>query len=365
MSRPALIHIDLAALRANYAFAKSLVPGKQVIAVVKADAYGHGAVGIALALQQEVDLFAVSCLEEGMELRDAGVTAPILLLEGCFSADELSLVNQYDFQLVLHNTRQLEEFLAAPLSKPCHIWLKIDSGMHRLGFELAQVESAYKRLKTSKNVAKIVLMTHLASADQLASDFTSMQLARYEKAIAPILALEEGKVEQSIANSAALLGWPQTRVDWNRPGILIYGLSPFEQSHELAQQLVPVMTLRSKVISLRNIATGESVGYGNTWSALRPSKIATVAIGYGDGYPRNAKSGTPVLINGQLARLAGRVSMDMISVDVSDIDEVKLGDEVILWGKDLSVAEVAQCADTISYEVLTRMPTRVRRKYIG
>jgi alanine racemase len=365
MSRPARIIIDLHALRANYQLAKSLAPHAHAVAVVKADAYGHGAVAVAFALQDKVDMFAVSCLEEGMELRRAGIRAPILLLEGCFSQGELQQAAEHNFDLVLHCATQLQQLEDSRLSNPLCIWLKIDSGMHRLGFEPSAAEAIYKRLKACNKVAKIIIMTHLASADQLDSDYTPMQLTRYQSAIQPILDGADADIEQSIGNSAALLGWPPTRVNWNRPGIMLYGLSPFEQPHPQADKLTPVMTLKSEVIALRDIAKGEAVGYGNTWYAQRPSKIATVAIGYGDGYPRNAKSATPVLVNGQLAKLAGRVSMDMISVDVSDIDGIKLGDEVILWGRDLSVSEVAKWADTISYELLTRMPTRVHREYIG
>jgi alanine racemase len=365
MSRPALIIIDRNALRANYQLAKSLAPQMHTIAVVKADAYGHGAVEVALTLEQAVDMFAVSCLEEGMELRRAGIHTPVLLLEGCFSQGELQQAIEQNFDLVVHNTTQLQQLENARLNKALNIWLKIDSGMHRLGFEPSLAHGVYNRLKACEQVNKIVLMTHLASADQLDSDYTAMQLVRYQQAIQPILDGADEDIEQSIGNSAALLGWPGTRVNWNRPGIMLYGSSPFEQPHPQADKLSPVMTLKSEVIALHDIAAGEAVGYGNTWYATRPCRIATVAIGYGDGYPRNAKSGTPVLVNGQLAKLAGRVSMDMISVDVSDIDKVNLGDEVILWGRDLSVAEVARWADTVSYELLTRMPTRVSREYVG
>lgn len=365
MSRPAKIIINLHSLRANCRLAQSLTSGLNTVAVVKADAYGHGVVEVAKALQDQVEMFAVSSLEEGMVLRSVGIDKPILLLEGCFSQQELWLASENNFEMVVHNPIQLQQLLSTQLPRACGIWLKIDSGMHRLGFDGGLAHNCFQQLKTSPQVAKIVLMTHLASADVLDSDFTSMQLTRFNHAIEPILASDANSIEQSIANSAALLGWPQTRTNWNRPGIMLYGLSPFGQPFDVADNLAPVMTLKSEVIALREIQQNEAVGYGHSWRAKRRSLIATVAIGYGDGYPRSAKSGTPVLINGQRAALAGRVSMDLISVDVTDIAEVNIGDEVILWGQDLLVSEVAQWADTISYELLTRMPSRVHREYVG
>jgi alanine racemase len=365
MSRPAKIIIDLAAIGANCRLAQSLAPHSKIVAVVKADAYGHGSAEVAKALEPQVEMFTVSCLEEAMILRENGLSKPILLLEGCFDKTELRCASNNQCEIVVHSCLQLEQLLNTILETPINVWLKIDTGMHRLGILPQEVESMYAKLSASANVNNIVLMTHFAHADDVDGAHTGIQISRFEHCIQPIVANTSQKVELSMANSAALLAWPQTRVDWNRPGIMLYGLSPFAEPNDAANKLIPAMDFESQVIALRNIASGESVGYGCTWTADRPSTIATVAVGYGDGYPRNAKSGTPVLINGSRAPLAGRVSMDLISVDVTDLSNVKIGDTAILWGKTLSANEVASWADTIGYELVTRMPKRVTRLFVN
>jgi alanine racemase len=365
MSRPAKIIIDLAAIQANCHLAQSLAPHSKTVAVVKADAYGHGAVEVAKALELQVQMFAVSCLEEALILREKGLGKPILLLEGCFDKTELKIAADNQCELVVHNSLQLEQLLDTKFETPIIIWLKIDTGMHRLGVSLQQFASMYARLSASENVKSIVLMTHFAHADDVGGAYTMMQISRFEKCIQPIVADACKKVELSMANSAALLAWQQTREDWNRPGIMLYGLSPFAESIDQAKQLIPAMNFESQVIELRDISAGESVGYGCLWTAQRPSVIATIAVGYGDGYPRSAKSGTPVLINGLRAPLVGRVSMDLISIDVTDLPKVNIGDIAILWGKDLSADEVADWADTIGYELVTRMPKRVIKVFIS
>jgi alanine racemase len=365
MSRPAKIIIDLAAIGANCRLAQSLAPHSKIVAVVKADAYGHGSAEVAKALEPQVEMFTVSCLEEAMILRENGLSKPILLLEGCFDKTELRCASNNQCEIVVHSCLQLEQLLNTILETPINVWLKIDTGMHRLGILPQEVESMYAKLSASANVNNIVLMTHFAHADDVDGAHTGIQISRFEHCIQPIVTHSSQKVELSMANSAALLAWPQTRVDWNRPGIMLYGLSPFAEPNDAANKLIPAMDFESQVIALRNIASGESVGYGCTWTADRPSTIATVAVGYGDGYPRNAKSGTPVLINGSRAPLAGRVSMDLISVDVTDLSNVKIGDTAILWGKTLSANEVASWADTIGYELVTRMPKRVTRLFVN
>ena len=365
MSRPAKIFIDLAAIKSNCRLAQTLAPHSKTVAVIKADAYGHGAVEVAKALEPQVEMFTVSCLEEALILRENGLRKPILLLEGCFDKTELKCATENQCELVVHNSLQLEELLNITLATPVNVWLKIDTGMHRLGVLPQQVESMFAKLAASTNVKNIVLMTHFAHADDLGGAHTSMQISRFEDCIQPIIADTNHKVELSMANSAALLAWHQTRVDWNRPGIMLYGLSPVTESINSAKKLIPAMDFESQIIALRNIASGESVGYGCTWTAQRPSTIATVAVGYGDGYPRSAKSGTPVLINGHRVRLVGRVSMDLISVDVTDLLNVEIGDTAILWGKALSANEVARWADTIGYELVTRMPKRVTRVFVN
>lgn len=365
MSRPVKIIIDLAAIQANCRLAQTIAPQSKTVAVVKADAYGHGAIEVAKALESQVEMLTVSCLEEALVLRENGLLKPILLLEGCFEQTELNIASVNQCELVLHNQCQVEQLIKATLETPINIWLKIDTGMHRLGILPDEVASIYATLATSKNVNNIVLMTHFAHADDVDGIFTPKQIDRFQNAIQPIIDTTSQKVQRSMANSAALLAWPQTRVDWNRPGIMLYGLSPFVEPNEQTKQLKPAMSFESQVIAIRDISVGESVGYGCTWTAKRQSTIATIAVGYGDGYPRGAKSGTPVLINGQRAPLAGRVSMDLISVDVTDLANVKIGDTAILWGKDLSTNEVADWADTIGYELVTRMPKRVARVFVN
>ena len=365
MYRPARIIIDLAAIQSNCRLAQSLASGSKTIAVVKADAYGHGAVEVAKALQSQVEMLAVSCIDEALILRENGLSKPILLLEGCFEITELKIAQVNQFEIVVHSSLQLEQLLNATLETPINVWLKIDTGMHRLGISPEEVASTYAKLQASTNVYNIVLMTHFAHADDVGGAYSVNQISRFEACTQSIMSDTKQNVQLSMANSAALLAWEQTRVDWNRPGIMLYGLSPFAEAIEQAKALVPAMTFESQVIALRNILAGESVGYGCTWTAKRSSVIATIAVGYGDGYPRGAKLGTPVLINQQRAPLAGRVSMDLISVDVTDLPNVNIGDTATLWNKDLSANEVASWADTIGYELVTRMPKRVARVFVN
>jgi alanine racemase len=364
MSRPAKIIIDLAAVQANCRLAQDISPHSKTVAVIKADAYGHGAAEVAKALEPQVEMFTVSCLEEALILRDNGLKKSILLLEGCFDKTEIKIALHNQCELVIHSSLQLEQLLNSRLQKPIKIWLKIDTGMHRLGFLPQEAESIYAKLAASANVHSIVLMTHFAHADDVGGAHTAMQINRFENCFKPIVKHSNQKLELSMANSAALLAWHQTRVDWNRPGIMLYGLSPFAEPIDQAKNLIPAMNFESQVIALRKISTGESVGYGCTWTAQRSSVIATIAVGYGDGYPRSATSGTPVLINQQRAPLAGRVSMDLICVDVTDLAKVQIGDKALLWGKELSANEVASWAGTIGYELVTRMPRRVTRHFV-
>jgi len=356
MSRPNQARLDLGALRHNVGHARTLAPLSKVMAVVKANAYGHGAPTIAKALEPLVDALAVACIEEALELRTAGITAPILLLEGFFEESELATIATENFWLCIDNEWQILCLENTELQRPVSVWLKIDTGMHRLGIDADVAESAHRRLTNSANVTHdIVLCTHFASADDLDSTQTQQQIERFNAVCTDLPG------ERSAANSPGLLGWPNSHFDWIRPGYMLYGNSPFPAPHENTEALQPVMTLTSAIISIRDVAVGESVGYGANWTAERPSRIATVTVGYGDGYPRLARNGTPVLVNGQRACIAGRVSMDMITVDITDLEGVELGDEVILWGKGLPVGEVAKYAETIGYELTTRMPARTPR----
>jgi len=356
MARPNQARLDLVALRHNIEHARSLAPHSKVMAVVKANAYGHGALTIAKTLEPLTDALAVACIEEALELRAGGITAPVLLLEGFFEESELITVVANNFWLCIDNEWQLASLEKADLQQPVPVWLKIDTGMHRLGIEPAKAERAFSRLEKSSNIAEgIVLCTHFASADNLDSTQTQQQLDQFR------LVCETLPGERSAANSPGLLGWPDSHFDWIRPGYMLYGNSPFPGPHKNTEALQPVMTLCSAIISIRDVEVGESVGYGANWTADKPSRIATVTVGYGDGYPRLARNGTPVLVNGQRASLAGRVSMDMITIDVTDLENVNIGDEVILWGKGLPVGEVAEWAGTIGYELTTRMPARTPR----
>ena len=358
MSRPTRAFVDLQALRHNYNLAQSLAPMSKTIPMVKANAYGHGAVQVAQALADSAPAFGVACIEEAMQLRDAGIKQPILLLEGIFSADEVKVAASNGFWLMVENHQQKDAISNADVAHPLTVWLGVDTGMHRLGFQPDVIAEVYQTLNASRNISQpIVLTSHFACADDLDSSATLKQIDIF-KACAPVTAL------QSLANSAAILAWPKAKREWQRPGYMLYGNSPFSVAQENADQLKPVMSFESAVISLRQIAAGESVGYTANWTAERDSTIATITVGYGDGYPRHAPNGTPVLVNGVRCPLAGRVSMDMITVDVTALAEVAIGDKAVLWGPALPVNEVAQHCDTIGYELLTRMPARVPRSYI-
>ena len=355
--RPARALIDLDALRHNYRLAREL-SGARALAVVKADAYGHGAVRCAQALEAEADGFAVACIEEALALREAGIRAPILLLEGFFEADELPLIDQHELWCVVHAQWQIEAVEQAQLSKPLTVWLKLDSGMHRVGLHPADYQAAYRRLLASGKVGKIVLMSHFARADEPACERTAEQLAVFQQAREGLAA------EVSLRNSPAVLGWPQVPSDWVRPGIMLYGATPFEQAQQQAARLQPVMTLESKIISVRELPAGEPVGYGARFIAERPTRVGVVAMGYADGYPRHAPSGTPVMVDGQPTRLIGRVSMDMLTVDLTDLPQAGLGSRVELWGKQVLASDVAMAAGSIPYQIFCNL-RRVPLLYLG
>jgi len=355
MSRPALAEIRLDALRHNYRVAKASHGGR-ALAVIKANAYGHGAVQCACALAAEADGFAVAAIEEALHLRQAGITAPILLLEGFFEAAELPEIAAQNLWIVIHQPWQLDALLAAKLSRPLHVWLKLDSGMHRAGFAPDDYLLAWARLKSHANVAEVVLMSHFARADEPGSAHLRQQIDCFRELTAGIHA------PVSLSNSAAILGWPAAHGDWARPGIMLYGADPFAGALPQAAALRPVMRLESAVISVRSIARGQPVGYGGVFVAPRDTRVAVVACGYADGYPRAAPSGTPVAVDGQPARLIGRVSMDMLTVDLTDLPQAGLGSRVELWGERVPVGTVASAAGTIAYELLCNVK-RVRFDY--
>ena len=355
--RPARALIDLQALRHNFQIARELT-GAKALAVIKADAYGHGAVRCAQALEAEADGFAVACIEEALELRAAGIRAPVLLLEGFFEADELALIVEHDFWCVVHSLWQLEAIEKAALSKPITVWLKLDSGMHRVGLHPKDYQAGYQRLLASGKVAKVVLMSHFARADELHSQASAEQVAVFEAARQGLAA------EVSLRNSPAVLGWSQIPSDWVRPGIMLYGATPFEEANAAASRLQPVMTLESKVICVRELPAGEPIGYGATFITQKPMRVGVVAMGYADGYPRHAPTGTPVMVAGQRSQLIGRVSMDMLCIDLTDVPQAGLGSTVELWGKNVLASTVAEAADTIPYQIFCNL-RRVPLLYSG
>ncbi|MDP7591988.1 MAG: alanine racemase [Litorilituus sp.] len=354
-SRKTQAIINLKALKHNYQQITTLAPNSQNIAVIKANAYGHGAIEVAKSLRDVVPAFAVGFFDEAIALRQAGIDLPIILLEGPLCEHDCALAIKENLWLMLHNFEQLNWL--ATLSQPYtgKLWLKIDTGMSRLGFMPEEIDNAVASL-TSQQQKNIVLCSHFSSAEELDNPKTLKQIELLAHLVANY------QCQFSLANSAGIIHWPQSHGDYNRLGIALY--TPLnEKTSTSTLNLIPAMTLQSTIIGLRDLAIGDSVGYGEIWQAQRPSRIATIAIGYGDGYPRNAKAGTPVWINGEFAPMVGRVSMDMITIDVTELANVNLGDCVELWGENLAVETVAKYLDTINYELLTRISDRVLRIY--
>jgi alanine racemase len=348
--------IDTDALRSNLRTLRRCAPGARVVAVVKANAYGHGLIPTARALG-EADAFGVARLEEGIALRDAGIAHPVVLLEGIFTQEELAEAAQHSFELVVHDARQIDLLEHWQGPRRFVVWLKIDTGMNRLGFRPEDFRAALLRLQRLPIAAQEVrVLTHLACADEPEDAATREQLARFDALTADV------RLARSIANSAALLSSSAGHGQWIRPGIALYGASPFARASAQSFGLVPVMTLETTVIATRRVARGEAVGYGAAWRALRDTRIAIVAGGYGDCLPRSLAEGAAVLLNGQRAPLVGRVSMDMIAVNIHELAGVEVGSRGVLWGAELPVEEVARHAGTISYELLCRVSQRVPRQ---
>ena len=354
MSRATGALINLPALRHNLRRARTLAPGSRVMAMVKANAYGHGLALAARALS-EADAFGVASLDEALVIRHAGLAHPIVLLEGVFSAAELEEAARCGCELVVHDERQLALLEASRLDHAFGAWLKLDTGMHRLGFAPGETRAAWERLHAAAAVrGPVRLMTHLARADEPGNADTRGQLQIFAAATAGL------RAERSLANSAALLAWPESHADWVRPGILLYGVSPFAGQRGADHGLMPVMTMRTELIAVKTVARGDRVGYGGQWTADKDTRIGIAAIGYGDGYPRHAPNGTPVLVNDARAPLVGRVSMDMIAVDLCMQPDARVGDTVVLWGPELPVEEIARAAGTIAYELLCGVTQRVK-----
>jgi len=351
------VRLDLGALVHNLQRVRTAAPGRRVASAVKAEGYGHGLVRAARALAS--DVFAVACVEEALILREAGIEQPILLLEGVFEAAELPLCARYGLEIAVHHPDQARMLEVARLETPVRAWLKIDTGMHRLGLDPDTVAAMAQRLRDCPSVRpELGMMSHLARADERDSDYTRQQLQTFEIATSGL------NGPRSLANSAGVLGWPQTHFDLVRPGIMLYGASPFVDSLAPDEALRPVMTLHTRLITIKRLHKGDPVGYGGTWSCPEDMDVGVAAVGYGDGYPRHAPSGTPVLLNGREAALIGRVSMDMISLDLRRHPEARIGDPVVLWGEGLPVERVAQAAGTISYTLLCGVTARVPRDVI-
>ncbi len=351
--------IDSAALRHNLGTIRAYAPGSKVMAVIKANAYGHGLVSTALALG-DADAFAVARLEEGIALRAAGVRAPIVLLEGIFNAEQLAEAAHHGFELVVHDPLQIKLLEAHRGARRFVVWIKMDTGMNRLGFRPEAFAPALARLRAlTVPSLELRVMTHLARADERSEPMTLAQIEKFETTLAAAGLTGVQRLATSIGNSAGTLGHPRAHGDWVRPGLALYGVSPFADATAAKHGLKPVMTLETTVLTVREVKRGETVGYAGAWRAERDSSIAILAAGYGDGLPRHLANGTPVLVTGARHPLVGRVSMDMIAVDVTGAPKVTAGSRAIVWGEGLPVEEVAAHAETIPYELLCGVSQRV------
>ncbi|MEQ1439561.1 alanine racemase [Fontimonas sp. SYSU GA230001] len=352
--------IDLSALRNNLGVVRRLAPASRVMAAVKADAYGHGAVPVSRTLVAAgVDVLAVACLEEAMTLRQARVQAPIALLEGVISGEEAAQAVYEQLQIVVHDHWQIALLESLPASARLSLWFKLDTGMHRLGFPLADVPRLVETLQRHPGWDFQGWMTHLACADEPDNPFTGEQIGRFDAALRGIAGA------RSIANSAGLIAWPQARVDWVRPGLALYGCSPLPGVSAASLGLRPAMRLESRLIAVREYAAGEGVGYGLAYRCPERMRIGVVAVGYADGMHRAFRSGTPVMIRRRRAYLAGRVSMDMITVDLREVPDATVGDPVLLWGDGLPAERIAEWAGTLSYELLCGLTQRVHFRHLN
>jgi alanine racemase len=354
MTPAAYALINLEALKHNLKKVREFAPASYVMAVIKANAYGHGLLRVAKAMK-DVDAFAVARVDEGIWLRQAGIQKRIIVLEGFCCSEELEQLLTHNLELVIHSEHQMDILVQCRFLGNIVTWLKLDTGMNRLGFNASAFDSIYQRLNNIKGLnLSVNLMTHLANADDMQDKKTRQQIRLFKQLIA-------GRSEAiSIANSAGVLGWPEAISEWVRPGIMLFGVSPFAEKTGREHGLQSVMSLHSRLIAIKQIKTGERIGYGGTWVCTKATRMGVVAIGYGDGYPRQAVSGTPVLVKGQQASLIGRVSMDMITVDLGLVTDAKVGDPVTLWGDALPVETIAEYSGTIPYTLLCGITQRVQ-----
>jgi alanine racemase len=351
--------IDLPALRHNYAVIKKQVPNSKVMAVVKSNAYGHGIVPVTTALADLADFFGVAWLGEAIKVKEAGINTPILLLKGFLNAEELLLANELNLEIVIHNFHQIELLEKTPLKHKVKVWLKIDTGMNRLGFHTKDAEHAYQRLMTNAKVVKpLNIMTHLSDADDTTSLKSAAQIELFNKITTNFAG------PKCIANSGGTFNWPKAHANIVRTGITLYGVSPYVDKTGLDLGLKPVMTLRSKLLALKNLNKGDQVGYGSTWVCPEHNvPIGIANIGYGDGYPRHIADQAPILVNGIRCSTVGRISMDMLAIDLRPCPNAKIEDPIILWGKGLPIEEIAKSAETVPHEIFCRLTQRVYFNY--
>lgn len=361
--RPAKARINLGALRHNLHIAKVRAETGKVLAVIKADAYGHGMEVVATALQQDADEFGVASLDDVVRLRHAGIMKPIICLSGFYHLDEVITFIQHDAVAVIYDAAQLQslrDYSLSPIAnKTIKLWLKVDTGMGRLGFQPSEIETLATELTQLAGVELVGVLTHFSNSDEPLDNKNEQQFDAFTNLISQ-LKRSFPELQFSLSNSAAVLSRVDSTFDMIRPGIMLYGASPIIAQSAQDLDLRSVMTFESKLISIKEVKQGSTVGYGSTWQAPNDMRIGVVAVGYGDGYPRHAPTGTPVLVNGQRASLLGRVSMDLISIDLSEI-AAKVGDIITLWGEGLPIEEIAESAGTISYELFCGVTDRVAR----
>ncbi len=348
--------IDLEALNHNLQRVRDYAPNSQVLAMVKANAYGHG-IELTYPVFEQADACGVARTHEGVYLRQLGYQKPIVVVNGFFSREELLLCDEYRLDTSIQHPSQLAilDSVASELKQPLRVWLKLETGMHRLGVETERVTQVYQQLQQHSKVADIILMTHFARADQPQDSFTAQQITHFDQLISEV------EAPHSLANSAATIAFPESQRDWVRPGIMLYGASPVADKTATELNLRPVMTMTAPIIAVKHLQKGEYVGYSGLWQCPEAMPIAVVALGYADGIPRYLDKGTPVLVNGLPSQIIGRVSMDLLTIDLRQAGAVTIGDRVTIWGKDLPIDHFAQQAHTIAYEIFTRLGSRVQR----
>jgi alanine racemase len=361
MARALKAEIDSIALKHNLDFVRKKAPHSKIIAMIKANGYGHGLINVAKTFENDVEAFGVACIEEAIQLRENHFTNRIVIVEGFFTQDELPEIARLKLEPVIHTQEQIDALIRRENQsktnhaklKPISIWIKLDTGMHRLGFSPEEFKKALIQLTALKYINIQGYLSHFASAEEIDNPITPKQIALFKS---ETQALSQDK---SLANSAGILLWPHSHLDWVRPGIMLYGVSPIPNQTGEDLGLKPAMTLQSELIAIHDLKKGDAVGYGGIFVCPEPMRVGVVAVGYADGYHRLTPNGAPVLIHGKKASIVGRVSMDMITVDLRGIPEAKVGDQVILWGKGLPVEEVATHIGTIGYELLTGLSIRV------